>query len=86
VTATLLRPRAAADRFGVSARTLARWAASRLIGRSQVDGIVFYDAGDIADVIERNVVPRTVVPMTTTTSRAQVDDADTEAFWSRGAR
>jgi hypothetical protein len=60
----MLRPSQAAARFGVSTKTLERWAASGLIGRSKVGGIVFYPARDIADVVASKTTRRTVIPMT----------------------
>lgn len=58
-----LRPQAAAAAYGVSLRTLARWAQAGLIGRAQVEGCSFYVMADIEDLIGRNVAARTVVPI-----------------------
>lgn len=63
---TYLRPAAASRRYGVSERTLSRWAAAGLIGRSAVDGIVLYPSHDIAELIASKLAPRRVVPIAAT--------------------
>ena len=62
-TSVLLRPSAASLRFGVSTRTLARWAADGLIGKARRGGMTFYVASDIGDVIAAPLVSRRVIPM-----------------------
>lgn len=71
-----LRPADAAKQFSVSERTLSRWATAGLIGHSKpADGrLVLYAASDIADVIERGVTPRTVVPIQSQPTMAAADD------------
>lgn len=88
-----LRPRAAAERFGVAEKTLSRWAAAGLIGRSQPSGrTVYYRASDIADLIASSEKRRRVVPIAAGTGPAtapDLSDADAayvEAFWSGASR
>lgn len=80
----MLRPATAAARFQVCERTLSRWARSGLIGRSQVGAAVFYDSGDIADLIARNTTKRTVVPMAATPAATAPDWRD-DSFWQDAA-
>jgi hypothetical protein len=61
--ARYLRPSAAAAEYGVSEKTLSRWASRGLIGASKVGGVRLLNASDIADLIAANAVPRTLVPM-----------------------
>ena len=80
-----LKPADAAARYGVSEKTLSRWAASGLISRSHPAGLrsVLYRAADIAEVIEAGASARRVVPLaptTPTTRPAAADELD--AFWS----
>lgn len=66
MTTEMLRPKAAASRFGVHRVTLHEWAEKGLIGRSRVGGCVFYRASDIAEAIAANETRRTVLPMVST--------------------
>jgi hypothetical protein len=68
-----LRPEQAAERFGVSMSTLARWAKDRLIGSAKINGVRFYVAPDIADVIARSVTPRKVVPIASSASTTDTE-------------
>jgi excisionase family DNA binding protein len=63
----MLRPAEAARQFGVSRRTLHRWAMAGRIGRAR-DGarMTWYVAADIEAVIAAGLSPRTVVPIRTT--------------------
>ena len=76
MTATgYLRPREASKRFGVSERTLARWAEAGLIGRSVVGRVTLYPASDVAELIASRLTRRMVVPMPAT-GRATTDADD----------
>ena len=81
----ILRPKFAAARFGVDERTLARWARAGLIGRSQVDGTVWYVASDISELIASKLNRRTVTPiMAAMPSKPPLpaDDWRSDPFWS----
>ena len=65
-----LRPADAAGLFGVSERTLARWAAERWIGRSEIGRIVLYRRQDIAALIAAHSTPRQVVTVAPATPAA----------------
>lgn len=78
-----LRPATAAERFDISERTLARWAADGLIGRAERGRAVWYSASDIADVIAAGATPRTVVPISATATAAPPADWESSPFWSK---
>lgn len=59
----MLRPKQAAARFGVTERTLRRWALAGRIGRSEVDSQVWYVASDIADVLALGLTERSIIPL-----------------------
>lgn len=80
-----LRPSDAARHFGVSERTLARWAAGRRIGRSEVGRNVWYRRTDIAELIATHATPRQVVPISAEQARP-ADDWQSDDFWRKGAR
>lgn len=78
----MLRPKAAAERFGVDERTLRRWAERGLIGRSQLEpgGAVWYAAADIAELIASRMTPRSVLPFAQPASGH--DDWRSDPFWA----
>lgn len=85
----MLRPAVAAARFGVARQTLIDWADKGLIGRARVGRVVLYPSQDIADLIARNLTPRTIVPMASaTTSTPAADDSawQDDPFWTGAAR
>lgn len=63
-----IRPAAAAAQFGVSIRTLERWAADRLIEKSRTGRIAHYRASDIADLIASGATPRRTLRVVAQTS------------------
>lgn len=83
----MLRPAQAARRFGVSEKTLARWAAAGLIGRSQIEdgGAVWYVAGDIAELRDSKLVPRRIVPIVPADAPAPEPSAawENDPFWAK---
>ncbi len=84
MTAVMLRPAHAAERFDVSRRTLDRWAEAGLIGRSKVNGVVFLSVSDIEELIASRQSRRTVLPFTTPSVRAQSsgnDDWQNSDLW-----
>lgn len=80
-----MRPARAAAHFGVSRRTLHRWAQAGRIGRSQ-DGarLTWYVAADIDAVVRHGLTPRAIVPIAPTTT-ANHDWRDDD-FWKGGVR
>ena len=82
-----LRPADAAARFGVSAKTLSRWAQAGLIGRSKRGRMTWYLAQDVADEIARHFIVLPGVPATSREVASQTDDeAYIEQFWAGAAR
>lgn len=81
-----MRPALAAETFGVSERTLNRWAASGLVGYSKVGRVLLYRSSDIADVIAAGATPRTVVPMTAPATTPPADDWRRDPFWAGATR
>jgi predicted site-specific integrase-resolvase len=63
--ADMVRPKTAAKQFGVSIRTLTRWADRGLIGRSRIDRVVYLSASDIQELIDSRERRRTVLPFST---------------------
>lgn len=81
--ADLLRSEVAARRFGVSSRTLRRWAAAGPIGQSRRPGMTFYVASDIAEAIAAPLVARRVVPLPPPTPvAAPADDWRKLPLWA----
>lgn len=77
----MLRPSAAAQRFGVSERTLARWADRGLIGRSQVGNAVWYVASDVDELIASRLTKRTVLPFANGAGQSDQSWRD-DPFWA----
>lgn len=87
MTAKMLRPKHAAERFDVSRKTLDRWAKDGLIGRSKVGGVVFLSASDIDDLIRSRQERRTVLPFAAqpaTSTAAPAEDWRALPLWARG--
>lgn len=88
----MIRPKEAAARFHVHRRTLERWAADGLIGRSRPAGsrIALYVASDIADLIAAGTTGRKVTPITSTAVSApppiHQDDWRNDEFWKEATR
>lgn len=80
MTADMLRPKQAAERYGVSERTLARWAADGLIGWSKVQRVKHYAADDIAQLLGANTTRRTVVPLVPV--QAPSSDWENHPLWA----
>lgn len=81
MTQRFLRPAVAAETYGVSQSTLRRWAARGLIGSTRVDGIVWFAAQDIADVLAAGAVPRTASLIATGRRIPSLDDPRVAEFW-----
>lgn len=79
-----LRPKDAAKHFGVSRTTLSEWADAGWIGRSRVDGCVFYAVNDIAELIASHATRRTVVSITSqpVAAAASATDWRNDPFWT----
>lgn len=83
-----LRPKDAAARFGVSRDTLRTWAERDWIGRSEVEGCVFYRASDIADLIASHETRRKIVPVATdgTVPAPRIEPEWVAEFWDTPPR
>lgn len=78
-----VRPRRAAEMFGVSERTLQRWAQAGLIGHSRIGRVLLYRTSDIADLLASGATSRTVVPISAKSGTAVADDWLSDPFWAR---
>lgn len=79
-----MRPADAARLFGVSEKTLSRWADKRWIGRSRVGGrLVHYRAPDIAAVLAAHSTPRQVVQAVEVAPAVSI--ADLGGIWAKRA-
>ena len=81
-----LRPEAAALRFGVSRKTLERWARRRWIGRSRVGHVVHYYAPDVEVLLTASASPRQVVRVVEPTPIAPDRSWEHSRLWRIGGK
>jgi hypothetical protein len=80
-----IKPSTAATRFDVSERTLARWAARGLIGKTGFGRRIWYRAADVAELLSVSARPRTVVPIAARGAAPAEDDWRSDDFWKGAA-